>query len=48
MILGVCGGIAEYFGIDPTVVRVVFALLCFAGAGIMVYFIIWLVIKASE
>ena len=37
-ISGVCGGIAEYFDIDPTVVRVVFALFCLGGgSGILLY-----------
>ena len=31
VLCGVCGGIARYFGVDPTVVRVVTALLVFAG-----------------
>lgn len=36
----VCGGIAEYFNIDPTVVRLlwVFLVLC-AGTGILAYFV---------
>ena len=39
-IAGVCGGIAEYFDIDPTLVRVGWAILtCFAGAGIIAYII---------
>lgn len=38
MIAGVCGGIAEYLGIDPTVVRVIWAIFCcFAGMGILAY-----------
>lgn len=39
---GVCGGLGEYFGIDPTVVRIlwiVFTLL--GGAGILAYLIFW-------
>ena len=37
-IAGVCGGVAEYFNIDPTVVRVVWAVAsCFAFAGIIAY-----------
>lgn len=37
---GVCGGIAEYFGIDPTVVRVIWALcVIFAGFGLLAYII---------
>lgn len=43
---GVCAGIAEYFEIDPTIVRVIYALisLCFAGfGGIIVYAILAIV-----
>lgn len=41
MICGVCGGIAEYFNIDPTLVRLAWVLVtCFsAGAGIIAYVI---------
>ena len=39
-ICGVCGGIAEYFGIDPTLVRVATAILIFAGGlSLWVYII---------
>lgn len=37
MICGVCGGIAEYFNIDPTLVRLVWALVGLAGGGLLVY-----------
>lgn len=38
MICGVCAGIAEYFHIDPTVIRLAFAILaCFGGSGILAY-----------
>lgn len=38
MIAGVCGGIAAYFGVDPTVVRVAWAIAsCFAFAGVLAY-----------
>ena len=43
-IAGVCGGIAEYFGIDPTLVRVItviFALLF--GGGILAYLLAWII-----
>ena len=37
-IAGVCGGIGEYFGIDPTIVRLGFVALTFlAGGGLVVY-----------
>ncbi len=40
MICGVCGGVAEYLNVDPTIVRLVWALLIFgAGAGLWVYII---------
>lgn len=36
---GVCGGIAEYFQVDPTLVRLIFIIvgLCSAGAGVAFY-----------
>ena len=38
MLSGVCGGIAEYFNIDPTLVRLGWVLVsCFAGAGVIAY-----------
>lgn len=37
MICGVCGGIGEYFNIDPTLVRLVWALLACSGPGILAY-----------
>ena len=47
-ILGICGGLANYFDIDPTIVRVVFALIgLFWGAGILAYFIMALVIPEN-
>ncbi len=42
---GVCGGIAEYFAVDPTLVRLAFVLLAFVeGAGIIGYIIAWIII----
>ena len=47
-IAGVCGGIGEYFDIDPTLVRLGFVALSFlAGGGLMVY-IIAAIIMPSE
>ncbi len=45
-IAGVCGGVAEYFGVDPTVVRLIYVLLVFAsfGLAIILYFLCALVI----
>ena len=45
---GVCAGIAEYFGIDPTLVRLVWALaVLFAGTGILAYIVAALVIPRN-
>ncbi len=45
---GVCGGIAEYFGIDSTLVRLLWAVLSlFFGSGIVAYIIAALVIPKS-
>ena len=39
-ICGVCGGLAEFFGIDPTIVRLVYAILAFTyGSGLLIYII---------
>ena len=45
MIAGVCGGLGKYFGLDATILRLVFVLLMiFAGTGLLAYLIMWLVI----
>jgi signal transduction histidine kinase len=42
VVAGVCGGVADALGVDPTLVRLVFALLALAGgAGILLYFALW-------
>ncbi len=38
-ICGVCGGVGEYFNIDPTLVRVIWALFACTGGGIVAYII---------
>jgi phage shock protein C len=46
MIAGICGGLAEYANIDPTLARVLFIVLAFVtgGAALLAYPILWLVI----
>lgn len=44
MIAGVCGGLAEYFGVDPTLIRVLWVLITLlAGVGVLLYLILWVV-----
>ena len=46
MLAGVCGGIADYFNIDATIVRLVFAgvALITAGTGLVAYGVAWLIL----
>lgn len=51
MIAGVCGGIADWLGWDPTIVRVGYVLLSTLSAafpGILVYIILWVVMPAPN
>lgn len=46
---GVCGGLGQYFGIDPTIIRIVFALLgVFTGSGFLLYLILWVVMPVEQ
>ena len=43
-IAGVCAGVANYFDIDPTIVRVIWGVLAFCyGAGVVAYIILWII-----
>jgi len=45
IIAGVCSGIAEYFNIDPTIVKLLWLLLALSGgAGVIAYIIAWVII----
>ena len=46
MLGGVCAGLAEYFDLDPTLVRIAYILLSVltAFSGVVVYLILWIVI----
>ena len=47
-IAGVCAGIAIYFDLDPTLVRVIWILLvCVAGTGVLAYLIAWAVMPEA-
>ncbi|MFA5930101.1 MAG: PspC domain-containing protein [Candidatus Micrarchaeia archaeon] len=48
MLAGVCGGIAEYFEIDPVLVRLLFVLFTLMGfAGIILYLVAWLIMPEN-
>lgn len=46
MLAGVCAGVADYFGLDVTLVRVIWAVLAVitGGAGILAYLVAWILI----
>lgn len=45
MIGGVCGGLAEYFNVDPTLIRLLWVLLALVfGGGVLAYIIFWIVV----
>jgi len=44
---GVCAGLADYFEIDPIIMRLIFLALLFAGAGLLIYFIAWIFIPSK-
>ncbi|HJC98617.1 MAG TPA: PspC domain-containing protein [Candidatus Phocaeicola merdavium] len=50
MLAGVCAGIANYFGLDPTLIRVAYALLTVftAFAGVIVYLLLWIIIPEEK
>ena len=52
MVAGVCGGLAEWLGWDPTLVRVLYvvgSIVSVAFPGILVYLILWIIVpKAAE
>jgi len=48
LIGGVCSGIAEYFAVDVTIVRITFVVLALSGIGILLYLLLWLLMPAAE
>lgn len=46
---GVCGGLANYLRVDPTIVRLVFALISFgAGTGVLLYILLWIILPSKS
>lgn len=49
IIAGVCGGLAKYFQIDSSLIRIIFVLLAIGGgSGILIYLILWLVVPMEK
>lgn len=50
VLAGVCGGLGEYFNVDPTLIRVGFILLALPGGlpGIIPYLILWIVVPQGH
>ena len=49
MVGGVCSGIADYFNIDPVIVRLVFVLMALGGGhGILAYLVLWMLMPTDE
>ena len=49
MLGGVCSGLANYLRVDPTIVRLVFALITFgAGTGILLYILLWIILPSKR
>ena len=48
-IAGVCAGVAHYFDMDPTIVRVIWGVLAFCyGVGIVAYIILWIIAPVAS
>lgn len=46
---GVCGGLGEYFNIDPNIIRLIFVLLTvFGGSGLIIYLILWIILPSKS
>ncbi len=44
-VAGVCGGLAEYFNMDPTLIRVLFVVLAvLGGSGLVLYLALWIIV----
>ncbi len=49
VIAGVASGVADFFGLDPTIVRVVWTLtILLGGLGVIVYIILWIVVPEGD
>lgn len=48
MVAGVAGGLAEYFDVDPTLIRALFVIVTLlGGSGVLIYIILWLIMPEA-
>jgi len=48
VVAGICGGLADYFNVDPVIVRVIFIVACFGwGASLLAYLILWIIVPVN-
>ncbi|MBN1617780.1 PspC domain-containing protein [Candidatus Dojkabacteria bacterium] len=49
VIAGVCGGLGEFFNIDPVIIRLIFVLMVlFGGSGMLIYLIMWIIVPLKS
>lgn len=49
MVAGVCAGLADYLNIDPTIMRILFVVIAFAGgASLLAYLIMWIIVPEEK
>jgi len=51
MLAGICGGLANFLDVDPTIIRLIFALATFFTVvfpGILIYLIMWIVVPKEQ
>ncbi|NTV24317.1 MAG: PspC domain-containing protein [Nanoarchaeota archaeon] len=47
VLAGVCGGLANYFKVDPVLIRLIFLFMMFTGIGILFYIIAWVIVPET-
>ncbi|NMA75021.1 MAG: PspC domain-containing protein [Bacteroidales bacterium] len=50
MIAGICGGLAKYFGLDASLLRIIYVLVTIftAFAGVLLYIILWIIVPVEN
>jgi phage shock protein PspC (stress-responsive transcriptional regulator) len=49
MVGGICGGLAEYFNVDVTLIRILFVVLALAGgSGLLLYLVMWIIVPDAS